>query len=72
MHFRGISLPDFFSTLAHAMASCERTVILEHNRQSLDFREEISTMGTGVSMMIGNRLVALGRQRNSLEIAEMS
>ena len=29
------------------MASCERTVILEHNRQSLDFREEISTMGTG-------------------------
>jgi len=36
----GISLPDFFSTLAHAMASCERTVILEHNRQSLDFRED--------------------------------
>lgn len=29
------------------MASCERTVILEHNRQSLDFREEISTMRTG-------------------------
>ena len=68
MHFRGISLPDFFSTLAHAMASCERTVILEHNRQSLDFREEISTMGTGID----DRLVALGRPRNSLEIAEMS
>ncbi len=50
------------------MASCERTVILEHNRQSLDFREEISTTGRGIC---DDRFVALERQQ-ILKIAEIS
>ncbi|CAK9050003.1 unnamed protein product [Durusdinium trenchii] len=41
----GVSLDNFLSVLAHALSSCERTIVLEHNRESLDFREEPSRSG---------------------------
>lgn len=40
----GVSLDNFLSVLAHALSSCERTIVLEHNRESLDFREDSSTV----------------------------